>query len=575
VISTPPVDRFIQRTVFTARLRSSGSMDKLMKSTMTYTIVLRLVFIFVFSVGLCSFSGCRCTLSWTKPFLCRKPSAERCGGPQASVPPAATNPQTTLAPTAKPSGSTKAVQKVVARVPSHTAANTVASIANRDPLPDSQLDSKTNISSRRSVLSISPTSTRVGSTENSVNRTSNESISGEKKSGDAFVRDPVQKQENQDVLKRANQTNSGQPDDATCMLPSSATVEGNSKNTDLTAQMALQPSFPLPAPPSAEIQGATGNRDLLRPIQTPEDQPNVSPLRVAQSQPTVGENGSFPSLAGSLRPVVRDMPSDDQTAVTSLPHGRKDWVTTRREEDDLQTRSSEPERYSPHDISSNSAVPAASNMPPSAWHSVAPIKDDGQRLVLELRDRGWPAQTVLDPVKRAYQLREQQKSEAHFRDWQHCDPNEPASIDSSDSGSPMRTAGYRYSHRASPLSGSRIADPWNSGYEERSNWIPSRHAEVENTGLKLNAIPGSTRVQIAPLVSMSSVAGKAPGFQSTPGWDEQDGNKDNPPMETVPTRDAPVVPPSDPRQMIDLPVSDSIRRLTVRPSEGEPKTLER
>jgi hypothetical protein len=193
--------------------------------------------------------------------------------------------------------------------------------------------------------------------------------------------------------------------------------------------------------------------------------------------------------------------------------------------------------------------------------------DSSERpLVLDLRDGDWPISGDVDPVSRAYQTHK--KSKSQFR-----------TLDSQATGHPNQASNptmHRVGHRRRVADTKPIEIDEAALLHDRSNWVPVQEGTKQMTGLELQATPKSSQVAISPIVQLKLGSSHSQDHVGQPV--EQPSEMELQPQDWLPKRHFDkLLPLDDVGPIIDLPVSDSVRRLTVRPAEtGEEKqTIER
>lgn len=184
-----------------------------------------------------------------------------------------------------------------------------------------------------------------------------------------------------------------------------------------------------------------------------------------------------------------------------------------------------------------------------------------QPLALELRDGDWPVYPEVDPVARAYEIRK--KSKAQFRDLASQNLVQPSQ--------PSNPTMHMVGHRRRINDATRLDEAALS--HDRSNWVPAQKPARENTGLQLRATPRSVPVPMQPIVKMTP----SDQLDEAAQTDEQPLRIEFQPREWPRQPNSiDLLPLDDVGPIFDLPTSENVRRLTVRPeSEEEEQAIER
>lgn len=509
-------------------------------------------------MGVCVTTGCRCIT------ICRtttSPSVSQCCHRESdaaldtkhsanSVEPCTGD----IMPSTETSGLIKDMQKIVARLPARESTNLATTIEATKPA--TALAEK-NQSSRR--LTVSADSSNSASDRVALNTL--EAVRLEKtvlnvsyphlSSGDPPVKNQLVEEKN-----RPRKT--------------AKAPELKEAPTSLTTPVQLEPLVvPGSLKTDSEDSRKTNQRTAANLVKN-TDSDIGGPVVSEKPQPareTAFEANSIPAppAAAWTRAVAPDVVANDSAQPKShitLPHAQ--WKVSRQAQ---ENNSSEDFAAGETEFpSKNQRAELAGSTEKTLYH----LDHSGefeQPLRLQIRTKDWPEQTELDPVKRAYQIRQDEK--AQFRAWQQDACESTNSSELNPHGSPMRTVSHRRQRKPVESLSANLLE------EEKSNWAPTT-ADTRFSGIQLNAIPRTESVDLSPIVSidMRNESRQIPDLRTPKS--EQKASKENlpelpdDPIETPENR-----PNVKPDPLLDLPVSESIRRLTVRPQEKNGETIER
>jgi hypothetical protein len=534
-------------------------MDKSMKSTFTFTIVCRSWALLFLGLVVMGTTGCCCISPCKNSFAPRSLKNAQCETNRVASPTLAAGPtsadrqrsQTSSAP----SGLIKDIQKIVARVPSRESTNRTST---GEAPSAANAPAEKNQSSRRSILA--------AELANSTSVLIKDTISK------PTVDQPTKPAIAESIQNHVEmQTGSGEFQAGISQLPAqSASTNLDFKSApDSSSQSSAEN---LSSDRTIHVAEAASNnrRDGLASDKAPEhtipaaDSDGVEKMvRMAHANSHLMEAGTSPLASNGMTPVAPQTALDDSRSQLLLPHATVNMLkpspTTNASDNDIGDDGSGLHRNLPSPITLTATLEKIEF--PSGVSQSAELP-----MELQLRDKGWPAQSEIDPVQRAYQIRQAEK--AQFRAWDQFATPSTNTKDSTQSSPAMRSVSHRIQRQPADAS---LADTWAN---ERSNWLLETEGKTKFSGLQLQAIPQSSKVPLSPLVSLriGDDVNRHPGWQLD-AIEVQEKFQHYPIDSPLNPRDSQLENQAHP--IFDVPVSDTIRRLTVRPKETDGATIDR